>query len=621
MTVASNQQNQHKAIPEKKHKPVHKTEKKKIFESYSNTVATFLEDKMNSPYVKLFLVIVCILLVLISFYHVLYAKKIIPGVHAGGVDLGGMTFIEAKSALQQKEQEVMAKNLVLEYEGQQFDFGSSLFDLQYNADATAARAFEVGRTGNPVVDTREKLVGLIKPLEFKVYYSMEDSELNSIFATVKGELNKNAQNAYYKITDAKLEIVPETSGIKVDSDELYRIVIASLDTMDFTHKKVPIEQDEPNVTSANLQEHIEEVANLVFSPLSVIYKEDTWVLGPEQKLELLAVEADEFGVVDLALDDSAFGAFVETLEQEVNMLPRGRVVETHDDQVVDFEITQSGQELNVNTFEREFGKALLTGTPATVELSVQETNDLADPLKYGIFALLGEGTSKYTGSAEARIHNLSLAAERANGVLVPPGSVFSFNESVGDISKETGYATAYVISRGRTVLGDGGGVCQTSTTLFRAVLDAGLPVISRHPHAYRVYYYEIDSDVGFDASIYQPSLDFQFKNDTTNYVLVQSFQDKKNQLLGFKLYGTPDGREVEISKATVTNVSPPPEPLYQDDPELPKGQTKQVDFAAWGATASFNRVVKDKFGEVMYTDTFTTNYQPWQAVYLVGTKE
>jgi vancomycin resistance protein YoaR len=243
-----------------------------------------------------------------------------------------------------------------------------------------------------------------------------------------------------------------------------------------------------------------------------------------------------------------------------------------------------------------------------------------DPKEYGIHNLLGEGISEYTGSANSRAHNLNLAAERTNGVLVAPGEIYSFNNSVGDISASTGYASAYIISNGRTVLGDGGGVCQTSTTLFRAVLNAGLPIVKRNPHAYRVRYYELDAPLGFDAAIYQPYLDFQFENDTGAYILIQTSADLENSLLSFKLYGTDDGREVELSEPVVTGETPPPEPLYQDDPTLAKGVVKQVDFAAWGATSTFDRMVK-KDGEIIIQDRFNTRYQPWRAIYLVGTKE
>lgn len=246
------------------------------------------------------------------------------------------------------------------------------------------------------------------------------------------------------------------------------------------------------------------------------------------------------------------------------------------------------------------------------------TTDKANNL--GIKELIGVGNSLFRGSIPNRVYNINLAASRYQGVLIAPGEVFSFNKILGDVSYFTGYRQAYIIQNGKTVLGDGGGVCQVSTTFFRALLDAGLPIVERNQHSYRVGYYEQDSPPGFDATIFVPSVDLKFKNDTKNYILIQIGIDLNNLSLTFYLYGTKDGREVNISKSVVTNQIPAPQDIYRDDPTLPKGQTKQIDFAAPGAKVYFTRTVT-KNGKVIISDKFVSNYQPWQAVYLRGTKE
>lgn len=236
----------------------------------------------------------------------------------------------------------------------------------------------------------------------------------------------------------------------------------------------------------------------------------------------------------------------------------------------------------------------------------------------GIVEEIGTGHSQFQHSIPNRIHNVSLAASKLNGVLVAPGDTFSFNDALGDVSKFTGYKEAYVIKDGKTVLGDGGGVCQVSTTLFRAILSAGLPITERHAHAYRVGYYEQDSPAGIDATVYSPTVDLKFKNDTGNYILIQSFVDPTNLTLQFTLYGKKDNRQVTMTTPVITNQTPAPPPLYQDDPTLPKGEVKQVDFAAAGARAVFSRTVT-KNGNVIISETYISNYTPWQAVFLRGT--
>lgn len=315
--------------------------------------------------------------------------------------------------------------------------------------------------------------------------------------------------------------------------------------------------------------------------------------------------------------------------EKVNFSPTDALFNFQGGKVIAFKMSAQGQEVDVN----ELKKRLYSKTLTIISSEKTQTINFTIPVKtlkpkittdkannIGIKELIGTGASLFQHSIPGRIFNITLASTRLNGILIPPGEVFSFNKALGDISSFTGYQQAYIIQNGRTVLGDGGGVCQVSTTLFRAILDAGLPITERHAHAYRVGYYEQDSSPGIDATIYSPGIDLRFKNDTGNYILIQTFIDPNYQKLTFLLYGTKDGRQVTVSKPVITSQTPPPPPLYQDEPTLPKGVTKQVDFEAWGASVYFTRqVMKD--GKTTIDDKFVSNYKPWQSVFLKGTKE
>ncbi len=325
--------------------------------------------------------------------------------------------------------------------------------------------------------------------------------------------------------------------------------------------------------------------------------------------------------------DEALSKVLQPIVEEKRIEPIEALFTFENNRVTAFRPSSNGQEVDVE----EIKKTVISQIPLiatnqapaniTINVPIREvmpkiTTEKANNL--GIQELIGTGTSIFPHSIPSRIFNITLAASRVNGILIAPGETFSFNKALGDVSSFTGFQQAYVIQNGRTVLGDGGGVCQVSTTFFRALLNAGLPIVERHAHAYRVGYYEEDSPPGFDATIYTPTVDLKFKNDTGNYILIQSILDSTNLRLTYNLYGKKDGRVTVISKPIVTNQTPAPPPLYQDDPTLPKGVTKQVDFAAAGARATFTRQVT-KDGEVILDDTFVSNYRPWQAVYLRGT--
>lgn len=327
--------------------------------------------------------------------------------------------------------------------------------------------------------------------------------------------------------------------------------------------------------------------------------------------------------------EEALDKKIAPLSKQLNTQPVEGLFNFDNGRVIAFKLSKNGQEVDVAKIKTELTSAMGTIAKSekahsfTIKIPLNTTYPKVSTDKinnYGIKELIAEGNSMFQGSIPNRAYNINLAASRINGALIAPGDTFSFNKTVGDISSLTGYKQAYVISGGKTILGDGGGVCQVSTTLFRAAINAGLPIVERNQHAYRVGYYEQDSLPGVDAAIYTPNVDLKFKNDTGKHILIQAYPDMINYTLTFHLYGTKDNREVTVNKPVILSQSPAPEPEYQDDPNLPKGEVKQIDFAAGGANVYFTRVVK-KDGKVVLDDKFVSNFRPWKAVYLRGTKE
>jgi vancomycin resistance protein YoaR len=323
---------------------------------------------------------------------------------------------------------------------------------------------------------------------------------------------------------------------------------------------------------------------------------------------------------------------LQPISKKIDIQPVNAVFKFENNRVTTFIPSENGRTIDTNALNQKI-LTLIPNIANNVQTAPNPTTTIVIPVKIlapeittekvnnmGIKELIGMGNSYFYHSIPGRIHNVALATSRVSGALVAPGETFSFDKTLGDVTAFTGYQQAYVIQNGKTVLGDGGGVCQVSTTFFRALLDAGLPIVERHAHAYRVGYYEENGyPPGIDATVFVPYVDLKFLNDTGHYILVQSKIDLDNLYLEFDLYGTKDGRTVTLTSPSVTNQVPPPPDVYQDDPTLPKGEIKQTDFAAWGADVSFTRTVT-KNGKVIISDKFVSNYQPWQAIYLRGTQ-
>ncbi|HWA52280.1 MAG TPA: VanW family protein [Patescibacteria group bacterium] len=328
--------------------------------------------------------------------------------------------------------------------------------------------------------------------------------------------------------------------------------------------------------------------------------------------------------IEINYDQNVLQNNLDQIANSINIYPKNGVFTVSNGKVTAFQEDSNGQEMDVNKLQTEINNALQKNTtdPIVLEIPVNKMSaqiKTSDINNLGIKELIGSGTSHFAGSIATRVYNIGLAASRINNTLIAPGDIFSFDKTVGDISSLSGYKQAYIIQNGQTVLGDGGGVCQVSTTMFRAAMNTGLPITERHAHAYQVHYYEEDAPAGLDATIYSPTVDFKFKNDTGNYILIESDFDAKNEVLTFNFYGTSDGRVATISKPKLWGYSPAPDPLYTDDPDLPVGTIQQVDFAATGLKSQFDYTVT-KDGNIINQQTFYSNYQPWQAKYLRGTK-
>lgn len=336
----------------------------------------------------------------------------------------------------------------------------------------------------------------------------------------------------------------------------------------------------------------------------------------------------------VVLDDRAFAGFLDEVGRGVEVEPQDALFSFSGGRVSAFKLSSEGKKIDKEKTRRLLMRELtavvkaaaFSGFPeeVTVDLPIRivkarvatnQANDL------GVKELLGRGVSYFYDSIKERVFNISLATSRVNGLLVAPGDVFSFNDEIGTISAETGYKKAYSIVRGKTVLDDGGGVCQVSTTLYRAVLNSGLPVVERVAHAYRVGFYEQGGFLpGMDATVYPPSPDFKFRNDTGNWILIQASFDETAKSLTFDLYGSSDGRLTTLSKPVILSTSPPPEPIYNDDPNLPKGTVRELDKAHFGAKVYFTRkVVRGE--ETLIDERVESNYRPWAAVYVRGTRE
>ena len=560
-----------------------------------------------------------LLILIVITYQVVLMDKFFPFTFVDDTNISLLTQSEAKRILQAKfDRRVQAK---LNFDSFTIDLTTSSASLDYDI---LEQTFAVGHQGPFWERLKQQFLALI-------YKSQLSPNLNF---NIEGQIETIAQAVYQPTQDAQLTydetVTPEGSpsaniqikeaknGLELDKTALKKEVENYLVSGQYQNQ-LPKREVLPKINTQHMEKAKKALEKTLTSPIKLKFAGNIWVLDTKQLLVLLDLTSDE----NLLLDKEKTYSYLDKIASEINQEVQEGLFEFNPKEirVTAFRPSWEGRKLDIEKTYDMIEATLTNKQTATITLPVniiQPKIQTEDVNSLGIKELLGRGISHFTGSIQNRIYNIGLAASRINGILIPPQETFSFNEKVGDISSASGYKQAYVIKEGRTVLDDGGGVCQDSTTLFRAVLNAGLPVVQRVAHAYRVGYYEQGFPPGLDATVFAPSVDFKFTNDTKHHILIQAYT--VGTTLYVDLYGTSDGRVASLTKSTVTNQTPPPPELRQDDPNLPKGEVKQVDFPAWGATVNFSRTVK-RGGETLIQETFKSNYKAWQAVYLVGTKD
>ncbi len=249
------------------------------------------------------------------------------------------------------------------------------------------------------------------------------------------------------------------------------------------------------------------------------------------------------GKEDKRVSSEKLDDYLRSLAMATNIEPVNANIQFEDGKATTFRAPVEGSRLNIEGSALAIIQGLKAGE-TSVELPTQKippsiTLDKINDL--GIKNLIARGESNFAGSSLARIQNIRVSAAKFNGTIIKPGEIFSFNNLLGEVDEASGYQSELVIKSGKLIPEFGGGVCQVSTTLFRAAIYAGLPILERKPHSFPVKYY---NPQGFDATIYPGVVDLKFKNDTDSHLLIQS-RISGTKII-FEIYGSDSGRVVTL---------------------------------------------------------------------------
>jgi len=575
--------------------------------------------KIYKKHYKLLLVPLVLFLVLTALITLLQVKsfgKINPGIKIAGIDLSDKTKYEAFLLLSKNISSPESISLI--HKDKKYEIKLKNLGFSYDLDKSIDKVYLLTRTGNFFYDLSQKISLLTKSKNFGLEISLDEKSFLEEITKVANDIEIKSVKPGVTINNNAVEVYEGKKGQTIDLLTLRANIGKQLSFNEKGEIEIPLQEEGTILNKIEIEKVRQRATKLIGKSIYLSFNDSSFTINDKDIISFIDPKKEYYDEIILEK--------ITEISSKINRDPQNSVFVFEGTTVKEFKPSLDGYEVNIDSLKNKIIgniRTLEQGETLTVNLDIPVTITKPniqnkDVNNLGIETLLGKGISTFNGSITNRIYNIGHASSKFKGILIAPGERFSFNKTLGDVSKETGYKQAYIIKEGKTILGDGGGVCQVSTTLFRAALNAGLPILERQAHAYRVSYYEQDSPPGLDATVFEPHPDLVFENNTPNYLLIQSIYNEKARTLVFEIYGTSDGRISKVTKPVITSSTPPPEDLYQDDPTLSLGTVKQIEHKAWGAKVRFDYEVT-KNGEIIFKKTFYSNYQPWQAVYLRGT--
>ena len=444
---------------------------------------------------------------------------ILPHVSISGLDVSGMTQDQAADALKNALAEESGDPITLNISCEGWSGQLSAADLAVDQEATVQAAMQAGE--GPFLARGGQYLAHLLGAGSQVELALQDQQpaLTTLLEDMERQVG-DVTMAHWQVSGQTLELTKGVTGLAADEDQAVQLLHQALD-QGFAQK---FGQGEQNVT--------------VDVDLPVTQT-------PPQEPDFDTVHQDVYTEPkDAALD----GTTHEIVAESVGL---------------DFDPAQ------LKAAYDQAGE----GETVSIPLTVTQPKETKASLSAKLFRdLLGKGTTKVGGSA-ARKNNVALSAKACNGVILLPGEVFSYNNTTGSRSADKGYQAAPVYVGGASTDEVGGGICQTSSTIYYAVLHTTLEVVERRSHMYNTGYVP----AGMDATVYYGSTDFRFKNNT-NYpvkIVTESYDQGGSRYLTVKLYGTNETGTYAVPKST-TYDQVTPTTQYKADSSIPRGTT-QVD--------------------------------------------
>lgn len=580
---------------------------------YASSVRRRGRGRSALAYLALGAFVFCALVVLVGLAFAGSRAELAAGTRVAGIDVGGLTRSQAVAKLSGQYRRLAPRPITFQAAGASFAYAAEQLGVEPNWGAAVAAAARSSDGFGPFRGFR-RLHTRFFGAEVLPPVGVSDAALEFALDKVAAEIDRDPQSAALVRRGLRIEVVPERTGRRLRRALAGEIVVRSLSSLQRVGGPVrlPVATTRPQTSAAMLAGAARKARVALSAPVVLRGEKRTWRIPRTRLATLLSLPAD--GGTRLAIGGPGADAYFRALSERVGTPPVDAGFAVSGD-AVRVTPARAGTELDVPATARALLRAATRPANRTATLVVaraEPQRTTAEARAMGIEHRMSSYKTLNSGTWD-RITNLRLGVTHLDDTLVPPGGTFSLNRAIGERTVERGFRPAPVIIGTEYAEEVGGGTSQVATTVFNAAWEAGLKITERNPHSLYISRYQL----GRDATVYWPSLDLKFENDTESWILVKGIVEADG--IRVAIYGG-EQRRVESSAGTRAITGRPPVKRVKD-PKLPRGRTVVEAEGSSPSRTSVTRTIHGADGEVLRTETWNTSYKGETRIVRVGTKQ
>ena len=522
------------------------------------------ENKEKKPKTILPIILISVLIVIALIISVIFAlininnEKILNNVSIMGIEVGDMTREEAENAIMEVVNARLSEEMELKKDEYETSINANQINAKFDVEKAVNEAYNIGREGNIVVNNYAILFNMIFGNNIECNLNYNEEALNEKISDISSKLpGAVVQHSYY-IEGEELIIVKGKEGLRIKTDELKEKILNDMKDISTKYKLITIPTETVQPDDINLEKIREEIYK---EPQNASISKNAETNKTEVKTEVSGVD------------------FAISIEEANELLK-----EEKEECVIPLKITAPEKTL------KDLGKEAFPDELATY-------------------------TTRYDPTNKNRSNNIEISVEKIDGTIILPGETFSYNQTVGERTIAAGYKEAGAYAGGKVVQDVGGGICQTSSTLYNAALLANLEIVDRSNHQFLTSYVA----AGRDATVAWGSIDFQFKNNRTYPIKIEA--TAKNGVCTMSVYGIKEETEYEVVIQSVVLSYLPYSTKYENDSELEEGKEVVEQSGYNGCTSEAYRILKQNGEVVSKTLLSKDTYNPMTRIIRRGTKE